>query len=428
MSVSQRRGIIIAAGAALLVGGYALARCPKQETPVTTDAARPTDDASPSGGEPVREARTGLVPPLAATVSGTGDVVVAALDGTGLRVQRIDGSDRIVATKLVLADVAPSPDAELKAFASADGIYVLWRGLHEGKLGRVLVGLDPDLKVRGTTPLSSSTACATRTDLWTSDGAKATAPPFAAKGAPRTVPLPTDADVTLLCDPVAAYAMLDADEHTDVMTLDDAHTKTGAMREKDFGEDEQRELSPYTIDCAAGFVRLASSGALAMREIVGGKAGPIHRLKTTIDRDADVVAVDASPASVVIVYTDEADDAGTSACTRVAALRIDRKTHEESTIELSPGRCGFEVGPFFTSAVGDAVSVAWPERTGGEGRPRAPIVSLATTLVAPAGKPALARIDQAAESLVDGACDPNGCHAVALNEGVAKVLRYNRKP
>ena len=46
----------------------------------------------------------------------------------------------------------------------------------------------------------------------------------------------------------------------------------------------------------------------------------------------------------------------------VAAVRVDRSSREESTLELSPGPCGRDVGPFFTSAVGDGVMVAWTER------------------------------------------------------------------
>jgi hypothetical protein len=117
---------------------------------------------------------------------------------------------------------------------------------------------------------------------------------------------------------------------------------------------------------------------------------------------------------------------------KVAAVRVDRQTFDESVVELSPGRCGHEVGPFFTSALGDGVSVAWTERAGGAGRARAPIVALAHALVAPSGTPVLARIEQSAEALVDATCDAAGCFAAALVRregapaapGLAKVLRY----
>ena len=430
MSVAQRRIVVLGGVAVLLVGGYVLSRGPKKETPIAADAAKADDDASAPGGE-ITKAKEGLARPFGADAMGNGDVVVAAVDGQGVRVQRINGSDAVVADKLVLRDVVPSPDAEMKVFAQPEGIYVLWRGLHEGKLGRFLVALDPDLKVRTTAPASSSVLCATRTDLWMIDGERAVAHPFAA-GATRSVALPKDKDASLLCSSAAAFAVLDAEERTEVMALEEKAKPATVLKESEFGEDEQRELSEYTTGDGTGFVRLATSGAIALREVSGGKAGAIHRLKTAIGRDDDVVAADASGRIAVIVYTEDlAEDGGDRACPRVMALRVDRQSFEESTLELSSGRCGFEVGPFFTSAVGDAVSVAWPERTGGIGQPRAPVVSLASSLVAAGVAPALARIDQAAEAMIDATCDANACYAVALVHaaegapGVAKVVRYN---
>ena len=432
MSVAQRRIVVLGGVAVLLVGGSALSRGPRKETPIAADAAKADDDASAPGGE-ITKPLEGLARPFAADAMGNGDVVVAAVDGQAGRVQRINGTESIVANKLVLRDVVPSPDAEMKVFAQPEGIYVLWRGLHEGKLGRFLVALDPDLKVRTATSVSSSVLCGTRTDLWMLDGERVTAHPYAA-GATRSVALPKDRDASLLCSTSAAYAVLDADERTEVMALEDkgAVKPTTVLKDSEFGEDEQRELSEFTTADGPGFVRLAASGAIALREVNAGKAGTLHRLKTAIGRDDDVVAADASGRIAVIVYTEDlAEDGGDRACPRVMALRVDRQSFEETTLELSAGRCGFEVGPFFTSAVGDAVSVAWPERTGGTGQPRAPVVSLATSLVAAGPAPALARIDQAAEAMVDATCDANACYAVALTHasegapGVAKVVRYN---
>ena len=146
--------------------------------------------------------------------------------------------------------------------------------------------------------------------------------------------------------------------------------------------------------------------------------------------------MDASPKLLVIVYTEdatpeadaEAPHPAEGACTKVAALRVDRQTFEESTVELSPGRCGHEVGPFFTSAVGDAVSVAWPERTGGAGQARAPIVALAHAQVGLGSPPKLARIEQAADALVEAGCDGTSCFAAALvrkdGERSVRILRW----
>jgi hypothetical protein len=190
-------------------------------------------------------------------------------------------------------------------------------------------------------------------------------------------------------------------------------------------------------------VRLGVSGAVTLREVKAGAPGPIHKLKTTIPRDDDVVAVDASPRAVVIVFTEDvgdacpnANDAGSTgaASTRVKALRIDRTTFEESIVELSPGMCGREVGPFFTGALGDTVSVAWVERVPVAGKARAPVAGLAHRVVPAAGPPGeLARSDQPADALVDAGCDGARCYAVALARregmdamvpGLARVIRY----
>jgi hypothetical protein len=122
------------------------------------------------------------------------------------------------------------------------------------------------------------------------------------------------------------------------------------------------------------------------------------------------------------------------ASTRVKALRIDRTTFEESTVELSAGACGREVGPFFTGTLGDAVSVAWVERVPVAGQPKAPVAGLAHRTVPASGPPGdLARVDQPADALVDAGCDGTRCYAVALARhtgmdamvpGLARVLRY----
>ncbi len=88
-------------------------------------------------------------------------------------------------------------------------------------------------------------------------------------------------------------------------------------------------------------MRLAASGAIAMREVKNGIAGPLRKLKTTIPRDDDVVAVDASPRSVVVVFTRDVGESCPGAAgitipsTRVKALRIDRTTFDESIVDLS---------------------------------------------------------------------------------------------
>ena len=103
-------------------------------------------------------------------------------------------------------------------------------------------------------------------------------------------------------------------------------------------------------------------------------------------------------------------------------------------MELAPGACGREVGPFFTGAMGDAISVGWVERVPVAGKPRAPIAGLAHRRVPAQGLPGeLVHVEQLADALADAGCDATHCYAVALARragmdamvpGFARVIRY----
>ncbi|MBX3212875.1 MAG: hypothetical protein KF850_12630 [Labilithrix sp.] len=412
----------------------------------------PAPGASGAGGsEPGAPGpgAAGLSAPIAAAHVAGGEVVVAALDvsARGIRVQRIGADDRIVADRVVLDDVAWSTDADLKLAAHAEVVAVTWRGLRGGKLVRELVVVGADLAAKEPPVEVAAASCATRDALWFSDGARATSRPF--RGAPHAVELPKDRDSSLLCGPGRAFAVLDEDDGTSILPLAAAGPSDAAaskvvtlLRERDFGDDEQRELAEYTVGDDVGVVRLGGSGAVTIREIAAGVLGPLRRLKATIPKDDDVVAVDASPKVLAIVYSEDVSAAcpagpggpGDGAvATKVMVLRVDRESFEESTAELAPGRCGYEIGPFFTGALGGALSVAWAERSGGAGRARAPIAGLAHAVVARAGAPSLARVEQRADALVDAGCDGARCYAAALvrrdeadalSPGFVRILRY----
>ncbi len=420
----------VALGAGLLVVGIAWRMCSKHE-PNVEGTAPTSAPAASSGG-----AATGLSAPIAAALAANGDVIVAGLDvpAKAIRVQRIGTKDEVVADKIALGDVAWSTDAELKLFAHPkEGVALTWRGLRGGKLVRQLAILGPDLTPKGEPTEVSAASCATRDAVWFSDGAHAFARSWS--GASSKIDLPKDKDASLLCGSTRAYAILDEDDRTSLLTLGaNAGPPVTIVRENELGDDEQRELSEYTVGEDIGFVRVGGSGAIAIRELVGGSLGPLRKLKTSIPKEDDVVAVDASAKLLSIVYTQDVSSTcpGDSlASTKVTVLRVDRTTFEESTVELSPGRCGHEVGPFFTGVLGDGVSVAWTERAGGAGKAKAPIVGLAHATITVSGKPSLARIEQPADALVDAGCDGATCYAVALARGAAadvpgsaKVLRY----
>ena len=435
-STTKRAGIALGAGLLAVLVGWRM--CSKDDVDRGQGTAPASSGPEAKGASASSGSRApGLSAPIAAAHAGNGEVIVAGLDVTAkaIRVLRIDAKDEVIADKVALGDVAWSTDSDLKVVAHPkEGAGIIWRGLRGGELVRQLAILGSDLAVKGEPMDVSAASCATRDTVWFSDGAYAIARPWS--GPTSKIDLPKDKDASLLCGTSRAFAVLDEEDRTSILALGtDAGPAVTVVRESDFGEDEQRELAEYTIGEDVGFVRLGGSGAIAVRELTGGGLGPLRKLATSIPKDDDVVAVDASPKVLAIVYTQDASSAcpaGDSAvATKVSVLRVNRSTFEESTVELSSGRCGHEVGPFFTGVLGDGVSVAWAERAGGAGKARAPIAGLAHARVMPSGAPSLRRIEQAGDALVDAGCDGTTCHAVVLARrdapdapGFAKVLRY----
>lgn len=381
--------------------------------------------------------------PIAAAHSSSGEVFVAGLDvpAKAIRLLRVGANDGIVAQSAVFDDVKWSSEADLKVMAAAGGgAAVTWRGFRGGKLGRALVMVGADLSRKGPAVEVSGGSCATRDAIWFTDGRHARGRPWS--GAAIDVDLPKDKEASLVCGATRAFALLDEDDGTSFVTLgaaDGGHGRastTALLRESDFADDEQRERSEYTVGDELGVVRLASSGAFAYREVKDGVVGPLKKARTKIPHDDDVVAVDGSPKELVVVFTQDASTACSdgAASTKVSVVRIDRGSGEETTAELSAGTCAREVGPFFTGAVGDGVSVAWVERVPVAGKPKAPIVALAHAFVPAVGAAeTVKRVEIAADAVVDAGCDSERCYAAALERragtdgmvpGPIKVLRY----
>lgn len=428
--------------------------CSKASEPAADDAGAASSGDARDGvsAASAESAEDGLSAPIAGARGERGDVFAAGLDvrARAIRVQRINDKDEVLADGRVFEGVAWSSESELKVVPAAAGAAVTWRGLRNGKLVRQLAILGADLAPVGSIVDVSAASCATQEALWFTDGKRVHMRPWS--GAPARFALPKEKDAALVCGSHRAFALLDDEDGTSMVmfagaALDKADASsaspvTSLLNEAEFGEDDQRERPEYTVGDDVGVVRLAASGSIALREVRSGAAGLLHKLKTSIGRDDDVVAVDASPRVVVIVFTEDVSDAcakdgggaATVGSTRVKALRIDRTTFDESVVELSPGMCAREVGPFFTGAQGDGVSVAWVERVPIAGKSRAPIAAL-TYRVVPASGPApeLARIEQPADALADAGCDGTRCYAVALARragmdamvpGFAKVIRY----
>src|SRR5208283_174791 len=107
--------------------------------------------------------------------------------------------------------------------------------------------------------------------------------------------------------------------------------------------DDEREHDAYSIGDDLGLVRVGASGAVALRELPrGGAPGPWRKLKQALATDDDVVTVDGDATATLIVVTHDAEDAcaeGGVASDSVRAIRVDRKTGEESIVALAPADC-----------------------------------------------------------------------------------------
>jgi hypothetical protein len=191
-----------------------------------------------------------------------------------------------------------------------------------------------------------------------------------------------------------------------------------AVRDADFGEDEEREHEAFTAGDALGFVRIGASGAIATRDFPRtGPLGAWKSLKHKLSQDDDVVAVDGDASATFVVFTRDADDAcpGTvsSSAVSVHALRIDRASSSETVFDLASPDCDVSPGPFWMAHPPSGATVAWVERSGKVAPNAPPVQRLAARLFALEGIKS-ATVDVAADALVEGGCGEAGCFAAAL--------------
>ncbi len=414
--------------------------CGKASSSEDAAASSAPSAASPAASLGAPGAARFSAPIAAARIADSGDVFVVGLDvaSRAIRLQRISAEDETKTDRTILDDVSWTSDADLKVFGGVPSA-VVWRGKHGGKPERTLVTLGSDLAPLAKPEVVGAASCATRDAFVHADGKKIARLSFAsadAAAARSSVNVPKDREVALACAAHRAFVVLEHDDGADLGVLDGATLATKPLLRDAELEGDARERAEYVVGDELGVVRLAQAGTLTWRETKDGRPGPLRTLTTKIPQDDDVVALDASPRVVVVVYTQEVEGScpGTSPSTKVLALRIDRATATETVVELAPGTCGREIGPFYTSAAGDAVNVAWVERVPTAGLARPPIAALAHAAVLPDAPPhPLARIDVEADALADAGCDATHCWAAALVRspgmdamvpGPIRVLRY----
>ncbi|HXN30213.1 MAG TPA: hypothetical protein VN894_00065 [Polyangiaceae bacterium] len=376
--------------------------------------ARALPTSAPVFSAPIGAARIGRIDVVAGLVVAEGIVRAAGFAGGA-----------IVWTADALRGVAWTPDAEIRLQPASGGVAVFWKGLRDGKPVRTLVLLGPRGEPRGEPIEIGAAFCGTTEGLaWIAPRAAGPTRVRARRGsepeARDVVTLAPDRDPALVCGDHGVIVLGDGDDDLTASMFvpgdASAHASAVAMRDTDFADDE-REHDAYSIGDDLGLVRVGASGAVAMREVLrGGAPGPWRKLKHVLSTDDDVVTVDGDATSTFIVVTHDADDACTDAgatAESVRAIRVERKTGEESLVELAAGDCDHARGPFWIATGPAGPVVAWVERRTALPPKTAPVDAMAFRVLR-AGGVVAGRIEQQADALVDAGCDESGCSVAAL--------------
>lgn len=426
-----RRASLAILPALALAPGCTCGASSSTTTPATSTSASvpgaPSSLPAPSLSAP-GDNSSAFSAPVAGARSGGGDVLAGLVAKAGVvRVMALSGGGGAVTwTVDALKDVAWTPDAEIVLQPAHGNLALVWRGMHAGKAGRTLVLLGPAGEVKDAPVDVGPAFCVTDAGVaWiephSTGSARVMARAWTEPAARQVGSVPTDRDPALACGDHDVMILGDGDDDLTMapLTPGDPSTRpaTVAIRDSDFGDDEEREHDTYTVGDDLGIVRVASSGAVAMRDYPrGGTPTPWHRLKHTIPADDDVVTVDGDADATLIVYTQDADEACPgvgSTAEAVHALRVARKSGEETLLDLAPADCSRSPGPFWIASTPLGQAVGWIERTAKGAATAAPIAGASFRLMT-AGGVQSRRIDQAADALVDAGCDAKGCSLAAL--------------
>ncbi|HEY6460188.1 MAG TPA: hypothetical protein VIY73_08550 [Polyangiaceae bacterium] len=400
--------------------------------------AQPPTPASSSSAAPPSESASITTPgdkldpnvfsaPIAAARVARQDVVAGLVAAEGVvRVLGMAGGKPAWGAD-ALTGVAWAPDAELHVQPAGDaGVALVWRGTRGGTIARTLVVVGPRGEVREAPVDVGAGFCATGEGLaWidphTTGPSRVMARRWSDAAPTEVLTVSPDRDPALACGDHAVVVLGDGDDDLTAATFVPgaaASKPTVAIRDSDFGDDDEREHDVYTVGDDLGLVRVGSGGAVALRDIPqGGAPTPWRRLKASIPADDDVVAVDGDADATFVVYTHDADDACPgigSTAEAVKAIRVDRKTGAESVLDLAPADCDHAPGPFWVapSAPGGA-TVGWVERATKLAPKAPPIAGVALRTWTGAAMKAR-HVALHADAVSDAGCDASGCSVAAL--------------
>jgi hypothetical protein len=380
---------------------------------------------------PIAAARTPTGTVVAGLVASEGTIRVAALrDADRLEGAKCDGATCTGATPAWVVDalrgVSWAADADVHVHPAGDGVAVVWRGQYGGKMSRTLVVLGPAGELRGDPAEIGAAYCANADgiswiDVRSGAPALVRARRWSDSSPHDVVAVSSDRDPSLVCGDHAAFVLGDGDEDVTAAAFGPADSAARppvvAIRNADFGEDDERDHYPWSAADRLGIVRVGASGGLRVREWqAGATPTPWRRLKHTLAEDDDVVAVDGDDTATLVVYTHDADEACPgvgSTAEAVRALRVDRQSGEDMLVDLAPADCDHSPGPFWVAPSAQGLAVAWVNRGTKLPPKSASITGIAYRTLAPDGVRA-GHADQAADAFVDGGCDKTGCSAAAL--------------
>lgn len=400
-----------------------------QPAPVSSHDVAAASAAASTAPAPPSSATAVFSAPIGGARWGGNDVVAGLVAPSKLvRAVGLSGASGGPAwTSDALTDVGWAPDSEVRAFPIADGLALVWHGQHGGKSGRTLVRVDAHGAPVGEPQDVGPAYCVTDAGVaWieahSSGAAHVLARGWSEKDARQVASIPADRDPALLCADHEVIALGDGDDDLSatVFTPGDAAARPTftLVRDADFGDDDEREHYPYTVGDDLGIARVGSSGVISLRRVPnGGAPMPWKRLKHTIPADDDVVAVDGDASSVVIVYTEDADDSCpgvASTAEAVHALRIDVESWDEKAFDLAPASCDHYPGPFWIASSPAGTVVGWVDRRAGAATGAPAIAGASFRTLSADGSVRSRTLEQPADALVDMGCDTRGCAVAAL--------------
>jgi hypothetical protein len=319
-------------------------------------------------------------------------------------------------------------DADLKLQPAGDGVALVWHGIRGGKRSATLVLMGPNGEIRDEPVLVGAGWCTTAEGVAWLDPLSNGPVHVRSRGYDQAdvhdvVTLAADRAPTLLCGDHDAFLLGEGDDDLTAVAFSpaegSARPRVMAIRDRDFGDDDEREHEAFTVVDDLGIVRVGGTGTVHLRQVSREQASPWHRLKHTLSEDDDIVAVDGDARSTFLVFTREAANpcAGSeSGALTVRAMRIDRQTGDESAVSLAPGSCESNPGPFWVDGAPGASIVAWPRRRARVAAGGAPIEGLVYR-VFEGDLPREGHVDVEADALVEGGCDEAGCFGAALVRG-----------